>query len=559
MIAALAVAVLASAAAAPAAPNGRGDTTRDPDLLPRPTKIADLFVADTYPADAEHPAVYVDWFCRPPDSNGSPVQSGNKKDCSGDSQAAFNGLADGLGRRSSGKPELLRVGKARDDCVDQAPLENCKTGVPHASAPCSRPDESPYCAFIALKARDIHLGVIVGARDTTKQVGAGVAEADNGKRRSRPRARRIADIAWHACQIHRDDKDSFAPGDGFYDFLFLDQAGLLHQRLTAAVKYINEGKIKTENGWEKGQGCEQGWDVITNDNGWGDARHPLDTQAWGHAKNYDVAQSLVKLTRAASGGPAVTRQDLRFIDSVNKLRPPRGRTTGAVLRVEVTRSTSYLANLKPPPQQCRILGDWAAAQVDSEAPFAALFPLYNHGDSGKGTAPYNSFAQGTFLRQLELIAHPRTERRQTDCPQKGSSPGSPGVPDSAVAPTLPAPSAGTPPPPARVIEPPRVAPRAPDVMSLGASNLTCHSARLNGWVNPHGTPTTYHFEYWKRGEVNAAQASGFGDAGTGTERRQADRVIEGLQRDTGYTAKLMASNSAGRAVSEIFSFTTPRC
>ena len=354
-------------------------------------------------------------------------------------------------------------------------------------------------------------------------------------------------------------RDRKGKGEGFYDFLFLDQAKFLGPDVTDAVKYINEGMVMTDDGWQRR--CGRGWDVITNDNDW--KKHSLDTQAWGHAKNYGVAKHFKSLENAAKGDrPVLTPDDKLFIKRVNGLNPPDGLTTGAVLRVEVTKSTDLLARRLTPYQQCTILGAWAQAQTELRGGFASLFPLYNHGDSDKKTKPYSSFAEFTFLRQLELMADPKPPYR-TKCPSSKMTDGSPGDPVANLAPgdplatTAPPPTRAPAQPPPPAVQPPVL--RPPDVMSFEPTNLTCHSARLNGWVNPHGSTTTYHFEYWKTGDVNTAQSSGFGDVGAGSNRVPVARVVDGLQRKTQYTGKLMASNAGGRGVSQIFSFTTPGC
>ena len=189
------------------------------------------------------------------------------------------------------------------------------------------------------------------------------------------------------------------------------------------------------------------------------------------------------------------------------------------------------------------------------ARFASLFPLYNHGDTHKKTLAYNSFAQGTFQRQLALIANP--ENPVGTCP---SDPADPALSDGDNFSSPLTPPASTPlPPPPPPPPPPAPVVRPPDAGSYEPTNLTCHSARLNGWVNAHGSATTYHFEYWKTGDQSTAQSSGFGNVGAGTDRVPVARVVDGLQRKTQYTGKLMASNAGGRGVSEIFSFTTPGC
>jgi hypothetical protein len=114
-------------------------------------------------------------------------------------------------------------------------------------------------------------------------------------------------------------------------------------------------------------------------------------------------------------------------------------------------------------------------------------------------------------------------------------------------------------PPAPAAKEPAAAARRPDAGREEPSAVTCRSARLNGWVNPHGSPTRFRFEYWRRGSDERSQAGG-GDAGAGDERVDVSRVAEGLEPDTHYSGRLIATNAAGEAASEVFSFTTrPRC
>ena len=89
------------------------------------------------------------------------------------------------------------------------------------------------------------------------------------------------------------------------------------------------------------------------------------------------------------------------------------------------------------------------------------------------------------------------------------------------------------------------------------SALTCRSARLHGWVNPHGAATSFQFEYWRR-DTSASQVTGVGDAGAGLDRVEVSRIADALDPDTGYTARVTATNAAGRSVSEVVSFKTRR-
>jgi hypothetical protein len=102
--------------------------------------------------------------------------------------------------------------------------------------------------------------------------------------------------------------------------------------------------------------------------------------------------------------------------------------------------------------------------------------------------------------------------------------------------------------------------RRPDAGREEPTAVTCRSARLNGWVDPHGSPTRFRFEYWRRDAPDRRIQAGGGDAGAGEGRVDVSRVADGLEPDTHYSARLIATSSAGEAASEVFSFTTrPRC
>jgi hypothetical protein len=500
---------------------------RDQSLPSKPKNIADLFIVDTYPNTEGN--FYTDWFCSP---NGA--FQGKKKKCTSNSQAAFDQLLSDMKMEGLGRPTLLRVGKARDDCEYRQLPPKCGTGVPPPpSLGCSEPRQAPYCALRHLKERNIANGVVMGAREDDE-------------------ARSVRDLTWQACQIHKADRKSM-PGrdDGLYDFLFLDQARYLGNSIRAAVRHINEGAVWDGKRYSKT--CTPGWDVITNDNGW--RGHPLDTQAWGHAKHYVIAKRTERLENAANdGGPFLRPDDVDFVRAVNQLEPKDGLTTGPILRVEIPKQTSHLAAIKR-WRQCAVLRGWARAQTEASGPFAALYPLYNAGKKSD-SEPYDSYMEGTSYLQMALMENPKSKVgcRAGDGapPDQLSQPVDPTAPDPAGDAQMPAPS-----------RPPQAAApelRAPGVGPEEPSAVTCNSARLNGWVNPHGSSTSFHFEYWKRGDVTNAHPTGTGDAGAGNDRVGVFRIVHGLERDTGYTGKLIASNAAGRAVSDIFSFTTnKRC
>jgi len=466
---------------------------------PNPVAMGDAFLIDETGG----------WFC-----------PSLKATClSGSQQFASWLLEPGYLTAEGPSPLYLRVAKARNDCEEGQ--ENCsELGVPNPTSPCGpAATNTPFCALMSLKTAGVKLGTVLSAK------------TDQSDAPRNPSA-----LAWHACQIRKADIHHL------YDFMFMDYTFRLKPPdVRDAVRLIQTGKIVRSGRTED---CAAGgWPhLITNDTTWrprGSRSYSLRTGAWAHAKRLGVIQ---KPGRPASAGGAFTSIDRAFVKRVNRLG------SRAVLRLEVTPDTSEFAALGR-KRQCSLLTSWARGQNDLG--YSLIFPLFVHGATQPpGDHPYDSVVEGTLARQLELIAHPSRAPLQTGCP----SPQPPGYPFGQPPPPLPPIATPTPPAP-----PPTPAPRAPDVASFEPSNLTCHSARLNGWVNPHGSSTSYHFEYWKRGEVNAAQPSGYGDAGAGVDRVDVARVVDGLQRDTGYTGKLMASNIAGRSVSDIFSFTTPRC
>lgn len=417
----------------------------------------------------------------------------------------------------------LRAAKARNDCREGTP---CATvGVPKREPGCQPPaSDTPFCALLSLKDANVRLGIVISAK-----------RDDPGTDDETPRE--PSDLAWQACKIRQADRDHL------YDFVFIDYTFKMSYRATReAVRMIQKGliikggkraKCRSDDGKDLGR-----WPhVITNDTTWNykSKDYSLKTGAWAHAKRLGVIGE--KDHKAPTRESGFTANDLRFIKRVHQAN------SQPVLRLEVTPDTSEFAGLGQ-PLQCSLLKTWAGAQRKLD--YTLLFPLFVHGVRKEQTVPYNSLLEGTFTPQLSLIAHPD---KPSGCPSDAATAG---PPDPLLAPGTP-PVASTPPPPPPVVAMP------PNVLAHEPTNLTCHSARLNGWVNPHGSPTRFHFEYWKRGEPGAAQPSGDGDAGAGTDRVEIARVIDGLVRKTSYTGRLVASNAGGRAVSDIFSFTTPGC
>ncbi len=428
--------------------------------------------------------------------------------------------------KAAGPRLYLRAAKARNDC--KKGNEHCANlGVP-AREPCQPgATNTPFCALLSLKQAKVKLGIVISAkRDAPKH-----EDPDESDESDKGRPRTPSALAWHACEIRKADVANL------YDFIFMDFTFKMKPpQVRKAVTMMKRGEI-IDNG--KRVKCRAGgWPrVMTNDTTWHHKNHNynLNTGAWAHAKRLGLIERDKPATAAGSG---LTPNDRAFVERVHAAgsRP--------VLRLEVTPDTSEFAGLER-PVQCSLLTTWALGQRKFD--YTLLFPLFVHGVTARMTDPYNSIVAQTFPLQMELIADPSTAPK-SGCPANQLASGSSGQP---AEPTT-APVGATPPQTA----PP--AARMPDVLAHEPTNVSCHSARLNGWVNPHGSATRFHFQYWKRGEPAAALGSGDGDAGAGTARVEIARVVDGLTRNTGYTGARRVQRRRASPLG-IFSFTTPGC
>jgi hypothetical protein len=98
---------------------------------------------------------------------------------------------------------------------------------------------------------------------------------------------------------------------------------------------------------------------------------------------------------------------------------------------------------------------------------------------------------------------------------------------------------------------------APEVITGAATDVTEASGVLNGSIDPGGLQTTYYFEYGTTAahgtKVPAAiEAS----AGNGREPRAFSRTIEGLQPETEYHFRLVATSALGTTEGSDKTFTT---
>jgi sugar lactone lactonase YvrE len=106
-------------------------------------------------------------------------------------------------------------------------------------------------------------------------------------------------------------------------------------------------------------------------------------------------------------------------------------------------------------------------------------------------------------------------------------------------------------------------PQAPKATTEAASEIKGNSATLNGTVNPEGGETGYYFEYdiseYKEGEgphgIKAPAAPR--SAGSGFSDAEVNEAISGLEADTVYHYRIVASNEIAITYGEDNTLTTP--
>jgi hypothetical protein len=97
----------------------------------------------------------------------------------------------------------------------------------------------------------------------------------------------------------------------------------------------------------------------------------------------------------------------------------------------------------------------------------------------------------------------------------------------------------------------------PSVTTLGSAQRTDTSVRLRGLVDPQGTPSTYRFEYGPAGgsfDIHVPIPNA--DAGDGNVAQLVTHDVAGLQPETAYHYRIVATNSIGTAVGQPVTFTT---
>ena len=102
----------------------------------------------------------------------------------------------------------------------------------------------------------------------------------------------------------------------------------------------------------------------------------------------------------------------------------------------------------------------------------------------------------------------------------------------------------------------QAASQAPTISGVSAAGVTFSGAVLKGEVNPHGQVTNYYFQYGKTGGYGAQTP--LAPAGNGTLQVKLSQQIAGLQSQSTYHYRLVATSPAGTSTSADHTFGTPK-
>ncbi len=98
---------------------------------------------------------------------------------------------------------------------------------------------------------------------------------------------------------------------------------------------------------------------------------------------------------------------------------------------------------------------------------------------------------------------------------------------------------------------------APEAIAGGVAPRTDTEARLNGWIDPNGQPTTYRFEYGPDASYGTSLPAGPGtDTGSGASPVSVSRQLTGLQPGATYHYRVVAEYSGGSVASPDQTFST---
>jgi phosphodiesterase/alkaline phosphatase D-like protein len=104
--------------------------------------------------------------------------------------------------------------------------------------------------------------------------------------------------------------------------------------------------------------------------------------------------------------------------------------------------------------------------------------------------------------------------------------------------------------------PPPPAPKPPFVFTGYAPEASTSSAIVRGAVNPRGVEASFYVQYGTTTSYGAQTPPAV--AGSGTQEVKVSQTISGLQPNTAYHYRILASSSAGTTTGEDRSFTTKK-
>ncbi len=104
-----------------------------------------------------------------------------------------------------------------------------------------------------------------------------------------------------------------------------------------------------------------------------------------------------------------------------------------------------------------------------------------------------------------------------------------------------------------------VAKATPTVTTISPTGLGDTKATLRGTINPNGSPSTYHFEYWPSDAPASISKTPIPDASaTGTSSIDLAVNVTGLTKGGSYVYQLVAKNANGTSTSNQTPLTTPK-
>ncbi|HTR73014.1 MAG TPA: fibronectin type III domain-containing protein, partial [Solirubrobacteraceae bacterium] len=97
---------------------------------------------------------------------------------------------------------------------------------------------------------------------------------------------------------------------------------------------------------------------------------------------------------------------------------------------------------------------------------------------------------------------------------------------------------------------------APVAKTEPATSVTSNSAMLNAFIEPSGGETTYHLEYGTTKSYGTSVPVPDASLESDSKPQSIDEAITGLQSQTTYHYRIVASNGAGQAVGKDVKFKT---